>query len=95
MEGETGNMTPQEFVHRWANPSLRERQSAQAHFLDVCRLVGVEMPGGDGRTEAGDTFVFEQSLKKVSGQGFADVYYEGHFAIEYKSPDKYKDLNAA
>ncbi|MCY4540726.1 MAG: N-6 DNA methylase [Chloroflexi bacterium] len=88
-------MTPQEFVNKWANSELGEKQIAQAHFLDVCRLGGVEMPGGDGRTDAGEIFVFEQSLKKVSGQGFADVYYEGHFAIEYKSPDKYKDLNAA
>ena len=88
-------MTPQEFVNKWANSHLGEKQIAQAHFLDVCHMVGVEMPGGDGRTESGDTFVFEQSLKQISGHGFADVYYEGHFAIEYKSPDKYKDLNAA
>ena len=88
-------MTPQEFVNKWANSHLGEKQIAQAHFLDVCHMVGVEMPGGDGRTESGDTFVFEQSLKQISGHGFADVYFEGHFAIEYKSPDKYKDLNAA
>ena len=88
-------MTPKEFVNKWANSHLGEKQIAQAHFLDVCHMVGVEMPGGDGRTESGDTFVFEQSLKQISGHGFADVYYEGHFAIEYKSPDKYKDLNAA
>ncbi|MCY4071181.1 MAG: N-6 DNA methylase [Chloroflexi bacterium] len=88
-------MTPQEFVKKWANSELGEKQIAQAHFLDVCKLVGVEMPGGDGRTDAGEIFVFEQSLKKAASHGFADVYYEGHFAIEYKSPDKYKDLNAA
>ena len=64
------------------------------HFLDVCQLVGVEMPA-DGKTEAGEDFVFETSLKLPSGHGFADVYYENHFAIEYKTPDKYKDLNAA
>ena len=88
-------MTPQEFVEKWANSPLGEKQIAQAHFLDVCRLVGVEMPGGIGMTQRGDTFVFEQSLKGATGYGFADVYYENHFAVEYKSPDKYKDLNAA
>ena len=88
-------MQPQEFVNKWANTNLNEQQSGQAHFLDVCRMVGVEMPGGDGRTETGDIFVFEQSLKKATGHGFADVYYENHFAIEYKAADKYQDLNAA
>ena len=88
-------MTPIEFVNKWASTTLGELQSGQAHFLDVCRLVGVEMPGGDGRTESGDTFVFEQSLKQDSGHGRADVYYENHFAIEYKGADKYPDLNAA
>ncbi len=88
-------MTPKEFVNKWASTTLGELQSGQAHFLDVCRLVGVEMPGGDGRTESGDTFVFEQSLKQDSGHGRADVFYEDHFAIEYKAADKYKDLNTA
>ncbi len=53
------------------------------------------MPAGVGMTPRGETFVFEQSLRGTNGHGFADVYYENHFAIEYKSPDKYKDLNAA
>ncbi len=88
-------MGPQEFVKKWANSDLGEKQIAQAHFLDLCKLVGAQMPGGDGKTAAGKSFVFEQALKKTSGHGFADVYYEGHFAIEYKAPQKYKDLNAA
>ena len=88
-------MSPQEFVKKWAHTDLGEKQSYQSHFLDLCRLVGVEMPGGAGKTRAGAIFVFEQSLKKVTGHGFADVYYEGHFAVEYKAPDKYRDLNTA
>ncbi len=88
-------MSPQEFVKKWAHTDLGEKQIAQSHFLDLCRLVGVEMPGGAGKTRAGAIFVFEQSLKKVTGHGFADVYYEGHFAVEYKAPDKYRDLNTA
>ena len=88
-------MTPQEFVSKWANTVLNETQVAQAHFLDVCRLVGVEMPGGAGKTAAGETFVFEQRADKAEGSGRADVFYEGRFAIEYKTPDKYPDLKAA
>ena len=88
-------MTPQEFVNKWENTVLSEQQVAQAHFLDVCKLVGVDMPGGDGLTADGDTFIFEQPVKKESGRGRADVYYEGRFAVEYKTPDKYKDLDAA
>ena len=87
-------MTPQEFVNRWSNTVLSERQVAQSHFLDVCKLVGVEMPA-DGKTEEEEDFAFETSIKVRGGHGFADVFYQNHFAIEYKTADKYKDLNAA
>ena len=63
-------MTPEQFVSKWAHTALGEKQSAQAHFLDVCRLVGIDMPGGDGLTESGDTFVFEQALKQRASHGF-------------------------
>ena len=80
------SMTPQEFVDKWANSELGERQIYQRHFLDLCKLVGHD----------DKDIIFEHSLKKDSGgRGFADVYYEDHFAVEYKAPGKYKDLNAA
>ena len=88
-------MTPQEFVDKWAHTPLNETQVAQQHFLDLCRLVGVEKPGGVGKTASGETFVFEYPLAQAGGSGFADVFYENHFGVEYKSPDKYKDLKAA
>lgn len=88
-------MTPQEFVNKWANTVLNEIQVAQAHFLDVCLLAGIDMPGGAGKTARGETFVFEQSLSQAGGSGFADVFFENHFGVEYKSPDKYKNLSAA
>ena len=88
-------MTPKQFVQKYKDTILNERQVAQSHFRDVCDLVGVEMPGGNGLTAEGDTFIFEQPVTKESGYGRADVYYEGRFAVEYKSPDKYKDLDAA
>ena len=89
-------MTPEQFVKKWAGSHLGELQSYQMHFADVCRLVGHVSPGGDGKTDSGETFVFEHAVKTGQGShGYADVYYEGHFAIEYKAADKYKDLSAA
>jgi len=88
-------MTPEDFVKKWRKPALNEQQIAQSHFRDVCDLVGIEMPVRDGKTAAGDIFTFEYPVKTESGRGRADVYYEGRFAVEYKTPDKYKDLDAA
>ncbi len=89
-------MTPDEFVQKWAGTSLGEKQSYQAHFMDLCRLVGHETPAGDGKTAAGKTFQFEPTVQTGQGRhGFADVWLQDHFAIEYKAPKKYKDLDAA
>ncbi len=89
-------MTPNEFVQKWADTSLGEKQSYQAHFMDLCRLVGHETPAGDGKTAAGKTFQFEPTVQTgQGGHGFADVWLQDHFAIEYKAPQKYKDLDAA
>lgn len=92
----TETMTHDEFVAKWGDTALAERQSYQLHFMDVCRLVGHALPDGSGVDDKGNAFLFERSLKKdTGGHGFADVYYEGHFAIEYKAPGKYKDLSDA
>jgi hypothetical protein len=57
-------------------------------------LVGHPPPPPSGITDQGQHFVFEQGVKKdEGGQGYADVWYEGHFAIEYKAPGR--DLGAA
>ena len=86
-------LTPQEFHRLWQNTTLNERQSYQLHFLDVCKLVGYEAPGGSGKDSHGHRYAFEYGVQKdLGGQGFADVFYENHFAIEYKAPGKYKDL---
>jgi hypothetical protein len=85
-----------EFVRRWQETTLTERAAYQAHFIDLCRMVGVEAPGGSGTDANGKHFTFEYGVKKDSGgQGFADVFYEDHFAIEYKAPGKYADLSDA
>ncbi len=92
----SASLSPQAFVEAWRGTTLGERQSYQLHFNAVCNLVGHEPPGASGQDSAGNPFTFEYSLKKDSGgQGFADVYYANHFAIEYKAPGKYKDLSEA
>ncbi|MDD5480524.1 hypothetical protein [Rhodoferax sp.] len=51
-------MTPQDFITKWGSGgpayTLNERQSAQPHFIDLCQLLGVPLPGS-----AGD-YIFEQ-----------------------------------
>lgn len=89
-------MTPQEFAAKWRDVTLKERSAAQEHFLDICHLIGHQTPAEadpDGRY-----FTFERGVEKTGGgSGFADVWYQGHFAWEYKTPgkslvDAYKQL---
>ena len=89
-------LSPSEFVNNWRRTSLGERQSYQGHFRDLCKLVAHPEPDSSGVDKRGRPYGFEWSTKKSSGgQGFADVYYGGHFAMEYKAPGKYKDLSGA
>ncbi|MCM2294873.1 hypothetical protein [Rhodoferax sp.] len=45
-------MTPQDFIAKWgpggSGFDLNERQGAQAHFIDLCQLLGVPTPGSAG-----------------------------------------------
>ena len=87
-------LSPQEFVQKWARTELGERASYQQHFADVCALVGHQTPADKDPT--GQEFAYEKGVEKTGGgQGFADVWYDRHFAIEYKAKGRYKDLNAA
>jgi len=89
-------MTPKQFVKVWASTPLGEKQSYQSHFNDLCDMLDHAKPDATGYADNGQPFQFEWSLKKTSGgQGFADVFYGGHFAIEYKTPGKYKDFGDA
>lgn len=44
-----GGLTPREFVEKWgpSGPAfgLSERAGAQAHFIDLCQVLGVPTPG--------------------------------------------------
>lgn len=85
-------MQPVEFIAKWAPVTLGEKQSSHEHFLDICKLLNVPTPAE--ADPLGDFFVFEKGLKKESGEnGFADVWYQDHFAWEYKG--KHKDLSKA
>lgn len=85
-------MTPQEFVARWRDVTLKERSAAQPHFIDLCHLVGHPTPIEDDPT--GRRFTFEAGAgKQQGGQGWADVWKRGFFAWEYKG--KHADLDKA
>jgi hypothetical protein len=78
---------PQDFVAKWRGNTSTERQVYQQHFLDLCALVDHPTPATVDATN--QFFTFEAGAAKLSGgQGWADVWYKGHFAIEYKGPDK-------
>ena len=85
-------MTPQQFIAQWGpggpGYALNERQGAQAHFMDLCALLGVPTPGSTG------DYLFEQdTLVLGEARGYADVFKRNHFAWENKAPGK--NLDAA
>lgn len=85
-------MTPVEFVQKWRPVALNERQTAQEHFGDLCRLLGEPTP-----IEAdpeGIDYAFEKGANRATGgRGWADVWKRGRFAMEYKK--RHASLSAA
>ncbi|MEP9398118.1 DNA methyltransferase [Mesorhizobium sp. KR2-14] len=76
-------MTPQQFISKWLNSSLKESAAAQEHFLDLCRMLGEPSPAEADPT--GKDYGFEVGASKTTGgNGFADVFKRGHFGWEYK-----------
>lgn len=85
-------MTPQEFVEKWRQSSLKESAGSQEHFIDLCRMLGEKTPAESD--PSGDWYAFEKGATKTGGgDGWADVWKRGCFAWEYKG--KGKDLGAA
>jgi type II restriction/modification system DNA methylase subunit YeeA len=90
-----------EFIKKWSKSQLSERAASQEHFLDLCRLLAVKTPAEIDPT--GDTFTFEKGARvsapasagSKGDRGWADVWYKGRFAWEYKRKDKHKTLAAA
>lgn len=94
-------MTPQEFVRKWSRVALPERAASQEHFLDLCRLLGQPTPASHDAT--GAEYAFEKGVEVSAAaskgskgeRGFADVWWRGKFAWEYKRKGKYKTLGEA
>ncbi len=85
-------MTPETFIRKWGDSTLRERQGAQSHFNDLCALIGEPSPAEDD--PFGERYCFERGAEKAGGgDGWADVWRRGCFGWEYKG--KHKDLGAA
>ncbi|HQU43786.1 MAG TPA: hypothetical protein PK867_13300, partial [Pirellulales bacterium] len=85
-------MTPQEFVAKWKQANLSERSACQQHFLDLCDVLGQPKPAA--ADPDGAFYTFERGVSKTGGgQGWADVWFRGHFGWEYKG--KHKNLAAA
>lgn len=81
-------MTPAQFITVWQSNKLTERAGAQAHFGDLCELLGVEKPRDP------NNYCFERGAKKSGGgDGWADVWKRGCFAWENKKPGR--DLDKA
>ena len=50
------SLTPQQFVQKWRSSTLKERSSAQEHFIDLCRLLDHPTPAEADPT--GQSFTF-------------------------------------
>jgi hypothetical protein len=84
--------TPQEFVAKLKQIELKERSAAQAHFRDLCHILGEKTP--EDADPKGEWYCFEKGATKTTGgEGWADVWMREHFGWEYKG--KGKDLTAA
>src|SRR5436305_1357693 len=92
-------VTPAAFVTKWSRTELPERAASQEHFIDLCRLLGQPTPAEHDAT--GAEYAFEKGVA-VSGaaskgsageHGFADVWWRGKFAWEYKRKGKYRTLD--
>jgi hypothetical protein len=94
-------MTPAAFVAKWRGVTLTERSASQAHFIDLCRMLG--QPNPIEADPTGEEYAFEFGVSVTgpasatsSGQrGFADVAWRGKFAWEYKRRGKHATLDDA
>ncbi len=85
-------MNIQDFQAKWRNSQLKERSASQEHFINLCQALGYPTPADLDRI--GDFYTFEKGAAKSSGgNGFADVWWRGKFAWEYKGGKA--NLNAA
>jgi len=75
-------MTPSEVITKWRDNQLSEKAGAQAFFLDLCEVLGVEKPNDP------DNYCFERGATRTgAGRGWADVWKRNCFAWENKGPN--------
>ncbi len=94
-------MTPGRFIAKWQRAELSERAASQEHFIDLCRMLGQPTPAEEDST--GVEYTFEKGVSVTGAAsagskgeyGFADVWWRGKFAWEYKRKGKYQDLGDA
>ena len=81
---QTTTLSAAEFAAKWRDNARRERAASQEHFLDLCRLLGIQSP--NDADPSGEWYTFEVGAERLStgGQGWADVWKRGHFGWEYK-----------
>jgi hypothetical protein len=92
--GTKGTLRARDFIVKWpaGTPAhaLGERAGAQAHFIDLCQVLGVPEPADP------EHHCFERALTRTGSgserrNGFADVWLRGRFAWAYKAPGKSLD----
>jgi len=85
-----GYLTPAQFVAKWSPVELSELAASQEHFIDLCRMLGQPTPadhdatGAEYTFEKGVTPSGEASRGSAGERGFADVWWRGKFALEFR-----------
>ena len=87
------SLSAADFAAKWRENARRESASSQEHFIDLCRMLGVQTPNEADPT--GEHYSFEAGAERTStgGAGAADVWKRGVFGWEYKGA--HADLGAA
>src|ERR1043166_7654138 len=75
-------MDVNQFIDKWSRADRTERQAAQEHFVDLCRVLGEPTPN---EAADPDAYSFEKGASKPEGSGgFADVWTRGCCGWECK-----------
>ena len=97
-------MTPAEFKKKYGRFTGKELSGYQAHFEDLCRMLGQVTPI-EADPSGTDFFCYQKHVVKdaeffnaespdatePTERGFADVWKKGCFAFEYKGKKKNLD----
>ena len=81
MTADRPTLSAADFAAKWRENARRESASSQEHFIDLCRMLGVQTPNEADPT--GEHYSFEAGAERTStgGTGAADVWKRGHFGL--------------